>query len=195
VGIADIDKASVRFGMPMGPIALYDMVGLDTALFAGRVMWEAFPERIHALPILPALVKQGRLGQKSGRGFFSYENRKRRAQPDPEIDTFLAEYVRGEPQKIDRETLTWRLFAPMLLEATRVLEEKLVRDVRDVDLGLIFALGYPAFRGGLLFWADAIGARQLVERLKPLAELGPRFEPTPLLLEMAKNNETFYGRG
>ncbi|MCA9177936.1 MAG: enoyl-CoA hydratase/isomerase family protein [Planctomycetales bacterium] len=190
--IGEIEKASTRFGMPMGPLALYDMVGLDTALYAGRVMWEAFPERIHALPILPALVKQGRLGQKSGSGFFNYANRKGKAESDPYIDEFLTGYVK-ERRAHDRETLTWRLFAPMILEATRVLEEKLVRDVRDVDLGMVFGLGFPAFRGGLLCWADTIGAAEIVERLKPLAELGSRFEPTPLLLEMARRKHSFYG--
>ena len=69
----------------------------------------------------------------------------------------------------------------MLLEATRVLEEKIVRDVRDVDLGLIFGLGFPPFKGGLLFWADTLGAAKIVEMLKPLEPLGERFQPTPLL--------------
>ena len=82
---------------------------------------------------------------------------------------------------------------PMLLEATRVLAEKLVRDPRDVDLGLIYGIGFPPFRGGLLFWADTLGPKKVVEMLEPLAELGPRFAPTPLLVEMAKKDERFYG--
>ena len=193
VPIANIEKASTRFGMPMGPLALYDMVGLDTAVYAGRVMWEAFPDRIKASPILPALVKQGRLGQKSGSGFFNYENRKRKPQPDPKAMELLSAYL-SEPNELDQKAITWRLFAPMVLEATRVLEEGLVRDVRDVDLGMIFGLGFPAFRGGLLHWADTIGARQIVEQLKPLESLGARFEPTALLQEMANKGSTFYGR-
>ena len=192
VPIEDIEKSATRFGMPLGPLALYDMVGLDTSLYAGRVMWEAFPDRIQALPVLPALVKQGRLGQKSGRGFFSYENRKRKAQPDPEALEFLSAYIR-ESKSLDREAITYRLFVPMVLEATRVLSEGLVRDVRDVDLGMIFGLGFPAFRGGLLHWADTMGAAEIVERLKPLEELGTRFQPTELLLEMAAENRKFYG--
>lgn len=192
VPMADIEKASTRFGMPLGPLSLYDMVGLDTSLYAGRVMWEAFPDRIHALPLLPAMVKQGRLGQKSGRGFFNYENRKGKPQPDPETTKLLAAYI-DEPQSMEPEAITYRLFAPMVLEATRVLTEELVRDVRDVDLGMIFGLGFPAFRGGLLHWADTIGAAQWVERLKPFQELGSRFAPTEMLLEMAADNRKFYG--
>jgi hypothetical protein len=80
----------------------------------------------------------------------------------------------------------------MLLEATRVLEARIVRDVRDVDLGLIFGIGFPPFRGGLLFWADTMGAASIVEQLKPLEELGPRFQPTDLLLSMVPDGDKFY---
>jgi 3-hydroxyacyl-CoA dehydrogenase/enoyl-CoA hydratase/3-hydroxybutyryl-CoA epimerase/3-hydroxyacyl-CoA dehydrogenase/enoyl-CoA hydratase/3-hydroxybutyryl-CoA epimerase/enoyl-CoA isomerase len=80
----------------------------------------------------------------------------------------------------------------MLLEATRVLAEKKVRDPRDVDLGLIFGIGFPPAKGGLLFWADTIGAAKIVELLKPLEGLGERFKPTPLLLELAKSGKRFY---
>ena len=86
-----------------------------------------------------------------------------------------------------REELQMRLFLPMLLEATRAIEEKIVRNVRDVDFGLIFGLGFPPFRGGLLHWADTLGAESIVETLKPFEELGERYKPTPLLLEMAKD--------
>jgi len=187
----EVDRASTAFGMPLGPIALYDLVGLDTALFAGRVMWEAFPDRVLLSPLLPALVKANRLGQKTGRGFYSYNNRKKKAQPDPEAEELVRSYTKGTT-KFTPELLTHRLFLPMLLEATRVLQEKLVRDVRDVDLGLIFGLGFPPFKGGLLFWADTLGAAKLVELLRPLEGLGERFHPTPLLLEMAKTGKKFY---
>lgn len=190
--IKSIDRAAKAFGMPMGPIELYDMVGIDTALYAGRTMWEAFPERITASPILLAMVKAGRLGQKSGLGFFSYNNKKKRPEPDPSLKEFLAPYVRGS-KSFSQDELTSRLFLPMLLEATRALEDKIVRDARDIDLGLIFGIGFPPFRGGLLFWADTIGAAKIVEMLKPFESLGARMRPTTLLLEMAKEGRKFYG--
>ena len=84
------------------------------------------------------------------------------------------------------------MFLPMLLEATRVLAEKIARDARDVDLGLIFGLGFPPFKGGLLFWADTMGADKIIEMLKPLEYLGERTKPTPLLLEMAQQGRKFY---
>jgi 3-hydroxyacyl-CoA dehydrogenase/enoyl-CoA hydratase/3-hydroxybutyryl-CoA epimerase/3-hydroxyacyl-CoA dehydrogenase/enoyl-CoA hydratase/3-hydroxybutyryl-CoA epimerase/enoyl-CoA isomerase len=175
----------------MGPITLYDVVGLDTAVLAGRVMWEAFPDRVLASPILAALVKAGRLGQKSGAGFFAYKDRKGKGEPDPAAGAILEQYLRKR-DKFTPEQLTARLFLPMLLEATRVLQEKLVRDVRDVDLGLIFGIGFPPFKGGLLFWADTLGAARIVEMLRPFEHLGPRMQPTPLLLEMAKSGRKFY---
>jgi 3-hydroxyacyl-CoA dehydrogenase/enoyl-CoA hydratase/carnithine racemase len=192
--IEAIDRAATAFGMPMGPLALYDLVGLDTAVYAGIVMYQAFPDRVISSPLVPAMVKQGRLGQKSGRGFYRYTNKRGRAQPDPDLEPLLATYRRGE-RRFSREELIDRLFLPMLLEATRMLQERIVRDVRDVDLGLIFGLGFPAFQGGLLFWADRVGAAKLLQRLEPLKALGPRFEPTPMLKELAATGGTFYPRG
>lgn len=187
-----IDKAARAFGMPMGPIELYDLVGLDTALMAGRTSWEAFPDRIIPSPILPALVKAGRLGQKNGRGFFSYQNKKGTAEADPEVQRLIGDYI-GEKRQHSAEEITARLFLPMLLEATRILAAGIVRDVRDVDLGLIFGLGFPPFKGGLLFWADTLGAEKILEMLAPYASNGHRMAPTPMLLDMAKTGKKFYG--
>jgi len=192
--LKEIDRAATAFGMPMGPITLSDLVGLDTAYYAGSVMEQAFPRRVVSSPILPALIQQGRLGQKSGRGFFSYQNKKGKAEDDPAVEKLLSDHRRSQ-RKFSRDELTSRLFLPMLVEATRMLEEKIVRDVRDVDLGLIFGIGFPPFRGGLLFWADTLGAAKLVEMLKPLEPLGERFKPTPLLLDMAASGRKFYPQG
>ena len=197
VPIKAIDGAAKGFGMPMGPITLYDVVGLDTALFAGRVMVDAFPERFLSSSLLEEMVAAGRLGQKSRVGFFAYKDKADRGEPDPTFDTLLAKHFRTlefgkKPEKLDPQTITLRLFLPMLLEATRVLAEKKVRDPRDVDLGLIFGIGFPPFQGGLLHWADTIGAAKIVEMLKPFEALGERYKPTPLLLELAKSGGKFY---
>lgn len=189
--IKAIDKAATKFGMPMGPLNLFDVVGLDTALYAGAVMKEAFPDRVIEPAIIPVLVEAGRLGVKSGLGFYSYQNKKKRPQPDPAFDALLAPLV-GEENEFNNSDLRSRLFLPMLLEATRVLEEGLVRDVRDIDLGLIFGIGYPPFKGGLLFGSDVLGAERIVQMLKPFEDLGPRYQPTELLLNMAKTGGKFY---
>lgn len=186
-----IERAAKSFGMPMGPITLYDVIGLDTALYAGIVMYEAFPDRCLSPPLLVTLVKAGRLGQKSGAGFFQYKDAQGRGTSDPKLDEHLRPHLRT-PQKFTEEQIVHRLFLPMLLEVTRMLEEKKVRDPRDVDLGLIYGIGFPAFRGGLLFWADTLGAAKIVEMVKPLEHLGERMRPTPLLLELANSNRKFY---
>jgi len=192
--IKDVEKAAKKFGMPMGPIALYDMVGLDTSVYAGSVLVSAFPDRFSGSPILPDLVEAGRLGQKSGSGFYSYNNRKKKATPDPELDPYLKPHLNKSPTEFSNEELTNRLFLPMLTEATRILEEGLVRDPRDVDLGLIFGIGFPPFKGGLMFWADTVGVDKVVEMLKPYESLGERYQPTTVLSDLAKSGGKFYGK-
>jgi len=191
ITIEQIDRSAMAFGMPLGPIALYDMVGLDTAMYAGRTMYNAFPSRVAASPLVPAMVKRGRLGQKSGKGFFNYENPRKSPETDPAVAKILDDYTRRHLNLTD-EQVTHRLFLPMLLEATRLLEEHVARDVRDIDLGLIYGLGFPAAKGGLLYWADTVGARQLLAMLDPLAALGKRMEPTNRLRKMAETGSTFY---
>ena len=191
VAIEAIEAAAVAFGMPLGPFALYDMVGIDTCALCGRTMWQAFPDRVIASPVLNAMAKSGRLGQKSGRGFFLHDPKRKQLQPDPTLAAFL-EIYRQPPREMPLEAITDRLLLPMLLEATRVLEAGIVRDPRDVDLGMIFGLGFPAEKGGLLYWADSLGTPHILERLKPLAHLGTRIQPTPLLLELARAGKGFY---
>ncbi|MFM1904085.1 MAG: hypothetical protein RLZZ440_1985 [Planctomycetota bacterium] len=184
-----IDRVSRAFGMPMGPIELYDMIGLDTAFYAGLVMSAAYGDRIDASPVIPALVKAKRLGRKTGSGFYDYAGtgpKARVVDTGPGAATVLARYPLPPRESSDR-TIADRLFLPMLLEALRVLDEGIVRDGRDIDLAVIHALGFPAFRGGLLAWGDSLGAAEIVRRLEPLADLGVRMHPVPRLLELARS--------
>jgi 3-hydroxyacyl-CoA dehydrogenase/enoyl-CoA hydratase/carnithine racemase len=197
VAMHRIDRAARAFGMPMGPIELYDMIGLDTAFYAGLVMAAAFGDRIDASPVIPALVKSGRLGRKTGGGFYRYRmpadgnaQRARIDSPDDGVPAILASYALPDTQPTPA-TITDRLIIPMLLEALLVLDEGIVRDGRDIDLAVIHALGFPAFRGGLLAWADSLGAAEIVRRLEPLAPLGPRMTPPARLIELARTNGRF----
>jgi len=193
--IERVERAARDFGMAIGPLRILDEIGLDTALLGGRVLWEAFSERIVASPLLIQMVKSGRLGRKSGGGFFAYGDEPSRdvpGRPDPSVERLVAQWARP-PQPLTDETITDRLLLPMVLEATRLLEEKHVRNPRDVDLGVLFGLGFPPSRGGLLYWADTLGAREITRRLRSLESLGPRARPTKMLLEMAGQGRCFYG--
>lgn len=188
-----IDRVAQRFGMAMGPIELYDMVGLDTSFYAGLVLSAAFGDRIEPSPVIPALVKAGRLGRKTGAGFYTYAEagpKARMTGVDPIATDVIARYAHPARESDDR-TIGDRLFLPMVLEALRCLDEGIVRDPGDIDLGLIHALGFPAFRGGLLAWADSLGAAEVVRRLGPLADLGKRMQPIDRLLAHAASGRPF----
>ncbi len=180
----EVDAAAVEYGMPLGPLALYDLVGLDTAFSAGRTMWEAFPDRVRASPILPALIKKGRLGRKNLKGFYAYREGTAEPQDDPVAGDILRSYLRTE-NRLTLPQLQDRLLLPMLLEACRVLEEGRVRDPRDIDLGVIFGLGFPAFRGGILHWAEQLGGAEILRKLEPWRDRGGRYDPPQLLLDWA----------
>ncbi len=194
--IKEVERAAKSFGMPMGPITLYDVVGLDVAVHAGRTLAEAFPDRVVGAPIIDALFKAGRLGQKVGKGFFDYGpprgGKPPRGTDSPETHKLIDECRTGTVKKFSQEELIDRMFLPMLVEATRVLEDKIVTDVRDVDLGLILGIGFPPFHGGLFFWADQVGSAKIVEKLQRYAALGKRFEPTTMLTKLSQSNGRFY---
>lgn len=190
----EIDKVAKRFGMPMGPIELHDVVGLDTCLHAGRVLHAAMSDRVEPAPIIEPLVKAGRLGQKNGKGFFDYMPTKPGKPPRPVPSAQLIAITKqlGMRSAADGLSASDRLLMPMLLEATRAVEEGIAENVRDVDLALILGIGFPPHRGGLFHWADQLGADAILERLKPLEPLGKRFEPTAMLLDAAKQGKRFY---
>jgi 3-hydroxyacyl-CoA dehydrogenase/enoyl-CoA hydratase/3-hydroxybutyryl-CoA epimerase/3-hydroxyacyl-CoA dehydrogenase/enoyl-CoA hydratase/3-hydroxybutyryl-CoA epimerase/enoyl-CoA isomerase len=185
-----IDKAATVFGMPMGPVTLNDLVGLDTSLYAGQVVNRAFADRAKDSRILQELVRAGRLGQKSSAGFYSYAKGSR-GQDDPAFLAIL-EKCRTGTRAVDREEITDRLFLPMLVEASRVLMEGIVREPADVDMGLILGIGFPPQRGGLLRWADSLGLQNLLAKLKRYESLGPRFHPTEQMRQLAGAKKGFY---
>ena len=111
-------------------------------------------------------------------------------RPDEGVADLVAPYALPSRPVTDA-VIADRLLLPMVLEATRVLDEGIVRDGRDIDLAVIHALGFPAFRGGVLAWADSLGAAEICRRLEPLADLGVRMHPTPRLLEMARTGGRF----
>jgi 3-hydroxyacyl-CoA dehydrogenase/enoyl-CoA hydratase/3-hydroxybutyryl-CoA epimerase/3-hydroxyacyl-CoA dehydrogenase/enoyl-CoA hydratase/3-hydroxybutyryl-CoA epimerase/enoyl-CoA isomerase len=185
-----IDKAATTFGMPMGPITLNDLVGLDTSLYAGTVVNTAFADRAKPTKILQELVAAGRLGQKSGAGFYSYAKGSK-GEDDPAFAVIL-ERCRTGRREIGQEEITDRLFLPMLTEASRILDEGIVREPGDVDMGLILGIGFPPTRGGILRWADSLGMAEVMKKLQHHESLGARFAPTPLIRRLATEKKGFY---
>ena len=191
-----VDKVMEGFGWPMGPAWLLDVVGLDTAHHAAAVMAEGFPDRManDFDSALDALFAAERFGQKNNAGFYRYEkDRKGKLQKveDPEVAEILKPVV-AAPAEFSREEIIDRMMLPMIFEVARCLEDGIVASVAEADMGLIQGLGFPAFRGGPLKYADALGADELVARAGRYQALGKAYEPPDRLRRMAQAGETFY---
>ena len=165
LAMESIDRAATKFGMPIGPLALTDMVGLQTACFAGKVLAHAFPDRAATSPILEEMLKaSGPPGSTGVLKFWVSEGKRSRPLANPAVLAIIAKHKTAE-RTLTEEEINDRLFLPMLLEATRVLEDGIVREPADVDMGLILGIGFPPFRGGILRWCDSSGAAAVLERL------------------------------
>lgn len=187
--VETIDGMAVRFGFPVGPVTLLDEVGLDVAEKVAHVMLAAYGDRLQPTAGVAALVKAGRLGRKSGRGFYEYSGGKKRGV-DASAYELLGVHPNGGPRPAE---VLQRLVLGILNEAARALGEGVVRSPRDGDIGAIFGFGFPPFRGGPLRHADDLGAARLVADLERLAErLGPRFAPCDVLQDLAARNAKFY---
>jgi 3-hydroxyacyl-CoA dehydrogenase/enoyl-CoA hydratase/3-hydroxybutyryl-CoA epimerase len=188
VPMEEIDAAMVGWGFPVGPITLFDEVGLEVAAKSGKILQEAFGDRIPGNALVPAMVEDGRNGRKNGRGFYRYEGRKR-AGPD---STVLALAGVAAPRSMPREEIEERLVLGMLNEAVRCLEEGVLRSARDGDVGAVMGIGFPPFRGGPFWYIDRTGADSIVHRLRALeSRFGTRFSPAPLLERKAVAGEEF----
>ena len=188
--IEEIDAALVDFGMPVGPITLLDEVGIDVGAKVGKVLYQAFGERMKPPAALEKVIADGRLGRKSQRGFYRYADGKK-----GEVDESVYDLLPGGPKRraLDRREITDRVVLGMVNEAIRCLGEGILRSARDGDVGAVFGLGFPPFRGGPFRHADQLGARQLLDRLEALrTRYGARFEPAPLLVEHARSGRGFH---
>lgn len=192
MSIERVDQAMTRWGWPVGPFALLDEVGLDVARHAGGVVREALGERVAPPPVFERMLADQRLGRKSRRGFYLYEEdgKKGEKRVDPEVYKLLG----WKPAEVvNTQELVDRCWLQMLNETARCMEEGVIVNPADVDIGVIFGFGFPPFRGGLLREADRHGLRWVVDRLDGFAErYGERLRPAALLREMADRGETFY---
>jgi len=183
VPVGRIDAALERFGMPMGPLRLLDEIGLDVSDHVSGSLTEVFGERLPASGASGLMREAGRLGKKSGRGFYRYG----KGKPRPEdVGAVLGASAASGSLPSDDE-ITDRCVLLMLNEACYALQEEIVASPEFLDLAMVMGTGFAPFRGGVLRHADAVGVGSLRDRLGELADtVGERFRPAPLLNEVAE---------
>jgi 3-hydroxyacyl-CoA dehydrogenase/enoyl-CoA hydratase/3-hydroxybutyryl-CoA epimerase len=188
--VEDVDRALVEFGFPVGPITLLDEVGIDVGAKVAHILHEAFGERMAPPAALAEVMKAGRLGRKNRRGFYTYGGKKK------EVDETVYDLMPGGRARkpFAHDEIRERVVLQMVNEAIRCLGEGILRSPRDGDVGAVFGLGFPPFRGGPFRYADRLGTKELLGRMERLRDRhGPRFEPAPMLVEKAASGATFHG--
>ncbi|MCS0383811.1 fatty acid oxidation complex subunit alpha FadB [Vibrio diabolicus] len=193
-----IDKVMERkFGWPMGPAYLLDVVGIDTAHHAQAVMADGFPERMgkQGRDAIDALFEADKYGQKNGNGFYSYtidKKGKPKKTFSEAILPVLAD-VCADKQDFDDQTIIQRMMIPMINEVVLCLQEGIIATPQEADMALVYGLGFPPFRGGVFRYLDSVGIAEYVEMAKQHAELGAMYQVPQMLIDMAAKGESFYG--
>ena len=188
--IEAIDDAMEKFGFPVGPLTLLDEVGLDIAAKSGAILHQAFGERMAPSQSMRAVVNAGRVGRKGKLGFYKYDDDGKKGGVDESVYALLSNASRSS---FTMEEIQQRCALALVNEAARTLEEGIVRSARDGDIGAVFGIGFPPFRGGPFRWIDAVGVAKVVDSLEDLsARFAPRFTPCDLLVSMARRGERFY---
>ncbi|PWQ95860.1 fatty acid oxidation complex subunit alpha FadB [Leucothrix arctica] len=191
-----VDKVMERFGWPMGPAYLLDVVGIDTAFKADAVMAEGFPDRMAHTDenAIDRLYKLERFGQKNDKGFYRYEIDKR-GKPaklvDDEVAGLLSDVV-GETREFDKDEIIERMMIPLCIETARCVEDGIVASPAEADIGLIYGIGFPPFLGGALNYMDQMGLDAFCALADKHADLGALYVPTEKMREMAKNNGKYF---
>lgn len=191
-----IDKTMEKFGWPMGPAYLLDVVGMDTGVHAAKVMAEGFPDRMKPdyKGATQLMFEHERLGQKNGVGFYQYETDKR-GKPKKIADSTtyeLLNLVQTDHQEFDEQEIIDRMMIAFCNETVRCLEDDIVASPAEADMAMIMGVGFPPFRGGPCRYIDQIGVANYVALCDKYAHLGKAYEAPAKLRDMAQNGETFY---
>ena len=183
---AQVDQVVLDFGFPMGPFQMGDLAGLDLG-------WD--PEKSSSATIREVLCERGRRGQKTGKGFYDYDEKRNRT-PSPEVDAIIADFAAksGKEQRmISDQEIRERLFYPMVNEAALILEEGIAQRPSDIDIVWLNGYGWPAWTGGPTFWADQVGLDVIVAGLQTHADRLTDFRLSPLLQDKAAQGGRFNG--
>lgn len=187
-----VDKAITKFGMPMGPFRLCDLVGFGVAVATGSQFVFNFPERTYKSMLIPLMQEDKRAGETTRKGFYVY-NDKRKASPDPEIKKYIdkAREMTGvsiDPklEKISEKDIIEMIFFPVVNEACRVYAEGIAVKAADLDIAGVMGMGFPPYRGGIMFWGDKLGSKYVYSRLEEWSKLyGEFFKPCAYLAQRA----------
>ncbi|KAL9400822.1 hypothetical protein Peur_004671 [Populus x canadensis] len=190
VDLYQIDRVINKFGMPMGPFRLADLVGFGVAIATGMQFVENFPERTYKSMLLPLMQEDKRGGETTCKGFYLYDDR-RKAKPDPELRKYIekARSISGvavDPKlaKLPEKDILEMIFFPVVNEACRVFAEGIAVKAADLDIASLMGMGFPPYRGGIMFWADSFGSKYIYSRLEEWSKTyGEFFEPCAFLAE------------
>ncbi|GGZ09123.1 fatty acid oxidation complex subunit alpha FadB [Shewanella fodinae] len=194
---AVVDKVMEKqFGWPMGPAYLLDVVGMDTGHHAQEVMAQGFPERMatSGQDALQLMFAQNRLGQKNGKGFYRY-NPDKKGKPKKETDAITYELLAaafGSLKEFSADEIIARTMIPMINETVRCLEEGIVASPAEADMGLVYGLGFPPFRGGVFRYVETMGLANYVAWADKYAHLGPLYQVTDAMRQLAAENGHYY---
>ena len=190
-----VDKAMERFGWPMGPAYLLDVVGLDTGVHAQAVMAAGYKRmNLDFESAMDRLFAEKWFGQKNGRGFYRYETDRRgkpKKLPNPEVDALISG-VQGKPRQFEDQEIVERMMLALCNEAARCLDDGIVDTAIEVDMGLVLGIGFPAFRGGALRYMDGMGLDAFCKMAARYDDLGDLYRPTKAMQRMAVGGEKFY---
>jgi 3-hydroxyacyl-CoA dehydrogenase len=182
---SDVDRVLVDFGMPMGPFAMSDLAGLD-------IGWSA--ETSKRASIRDILCEEGRRGQKTGSGFYDYDEA-RNAKPSAHVEQIIRDFAASKgvaQRKISDAEIIERCTYPMINEGAKILAEGKAQRASDIDVVWIYGYGWPVYRGGPMFYADTVGLKTVLERLREFeASFGADFKPAPLLETLAAEGGVF----
>ena len=190
-----IDKVMERWGWPMGPAYLMDVVGIDTGIHAEKVMAQGFPDRMHReyTSAIDVMFENERFGQKNSKGFYNYQpDKKGKPQKVMTDESYqLIDSVTSEKREFTDEEIIARMMIPMATELARCLEEGIVSTPAEADMALVYGLGFPPFRGGIFRWIDEIGLNAFIDMAKPFASLSPLYEITKGMQKKAEDNSMY----
>lgn len=194
VPIDVIDQTLVDAGFPVGPMNLLDEVGIDVGVKVSEILQNAFGERMSPPALFEKLTQDDRKGRKNKKGFYQYTDTNKKSKKAKQVDESVYSVLGVEPSThLDKQMIIDRCLLMMINEAVRCLDEKIIRNARDGDVGSIFGIGFPPFLGGPFRYVDSMGAKNIVAKLQSLEEkYGERFKPAKLLIANAESEVKFY---